>query len=109
MKAILKKIIWLFIFAPVVYLITIWNKLPEKVALHFDMQGNPDRYGNKNEMWFAAILLTGISIGSYLLLTNLHRIDPKRYAKEDKGRFFNIGIVITIFISLIHFLIVYSS
>lgn len=109
MKAILKKVIWLFIFAPVVYLIIIWNKLPEKVALHFDMQGNPDRYGSKNEMWFTAIVLTGISIGCYLLLTNLHRIDPKRYAKEDKGRFLNIGITITIFISLIHFLIVYSA
>lgn len=109
MKTVFKKIIWLFIFAPVVYLVIIWNKLPEKVALHFDLRGNPDRYGNKNELWFVAILLTVISIGSYLLLTNLHRIDPKRYAKDDKGRFFNIGITITIFISFIHFLVINSS
>ena len=109
MKKILKKLVWLFILAPIVYLIAVWNKLPETVAMHFDLQGNPDRYGSKNELWFTAALLAGISVGIYLLVTNLHRIDPKRQAKDIKDKSFSIAITVVIFLSAIHFLIIYSS
>lgn len=109
MKAAFKKIIWLFVFAPVVYLAIVWNKLPEKVALHFNLQGEPDRFGNKSELWISSLLLTGMSIGLYFLFANLHRIDPKRYAKDNKDRTFSIGITLIIFLSLIQFLIIYSA
>jgi uncharacterized membrane protein len=109
MKAFFKKLIWLFIFAPVIYLAIIWNKLPETVAVHFNLQGEPDRYGNKSELWISSLLLTGMSIGMYFLFANLHRIDPKRYAKDIKDRTFSIGITIIIFLSLIQFLILYSA
>jgi uncharacterized membrane protein len=109
MNKILKKLVWLFILAPVVYLITIWKKLPETVAMHFDLNGNPDRYGSKNELWITAALLAGVSAGVYLLTTNLHRIDPKRHAKDVKDKSFSIAITVVIFLTAIHFLIIYSS
>lgn len=109
MTKLLKKIIWLFILAPVVYLIYIWKSLPDQVAMHFDLHGNPDRFGSKNELWFTAALLAGISAGIYLLTTNLHRIDPKRAAREVKDRSFNIAVTVVIFLTGIHFLIIYSS
>lgn len=109
MNKLLKKLVWLFILAPVVYLIIIWKKLPDTVAMHFDLHGNPDRFGSKNELWITAALLGGISAGIYLLITNLHRIDPKRYAKDIKDNSLNIAIAVVIFMSAIHFLIIYSS
>lgn len=109
MNKVLKKIIWLFVLAPIVYLAIVWKKLPERVAMHFDLQGNPDRYGSKNELWATAALLAGVSIGTYLLVTNLHRIDPKRYAKDIKDRSLSIAFTVVIFLSGIHFLIIYSS
>jgi len=109
MNKMLKGFVWICIIAPVVYLAIIWKDLPDRVAMHFDLHGNPDRFGSKNELWFTAALLAGISIGVYLLVTNLHRIDPKRYGKENEKRSFKIALAVTVFLSAIHFFIIYSS
>ncbi|PZR27197.1 MAG: hypothetical protein DI535_11115 [Citrobacter freundii] len=109
MKKIMKKIVWLFAAAPVIYLIIIWKSLPAKVPMHFDLQGTPDRYGDKTELWGSAALMLVVSIGSYLLVTNIHRIDPKRYAKEMQDKYDKIGISVMIFLSVIHFFVIYSA
>ncbi len=77
MNKIIKKLIWLIILAPVVYLAIIWKSLPETVAMHFDLQGNANRYGSKNELWFSAALLAGISAGVYLLILEEHDIGSR--------------------------------
>ena len=46
MDTFLKRIVWLIMIAPAIYLAIAWNKLPETVVMHFDLQGRPDRYGN---------------------------------------------------------------
>ena len=45
MDKLLKIFIWPIMLAPAVYLLYIWNSLPERVALHFNLKGYPDRYG----------------------------------------------------------------
>ncbi|MCG2617923.1 SdpI family protein [Terrimonas sp. NA20] len=106
---ILKKIIWLFMLAPIVYLFSIWQQLPESVALHFDINGNPDRYGSKKELWGSALLLLGVSIGVYLMITNINRIDPKRYAKEMQDKYDKMAVAIALFLSVIHFFVISSA
>ena len=41
MKPILKRLIWLIMAVPAIYLAIIWNKLPEKVVMHYDLRGKP--------------------------------------------------------------------
>jgi uncharacterized membrane protein len=106
---LLKKIVWLFMIAPLVYQLVIWNRLPERVALHFDINGNPDRYGNKKELWFPALILFGVSVGVYLLITNINRIDPKRYAKEMQDKYDKMAVAIVLFLSVIHFAVIGSA
>ncbi|MET0463866.1 MAG: SdpI family protein [Chitinophagaceae bacterium] len=106
---VLKKIVWLFMLAPIVYLFIIWKQLPESVALHFDLSGNPDRYGSKKELWASALLMLGVSAGVYLLITNINRIDPKRYAKEMQDKYDKIAVVIVLFLSIIHFFVITSA
>ena len=50
MDKFLKRIVWLIVIIPAIYLAIVWNKLPEKVAMHFDLKGNVDRFGSKNEL-----------------------------------------------------------
>lgn len=109
MKDVLKKIIWLIIAAPAAYLAIIWKRLPEKVAMHFDLQGNPDRFGNKSELITLAIILIVVNAVTYLALTNVYRIDPKKYAAENKGRLQSIGLAVAVFLSAVLCLIIYST
>jgi uncharacterized membrane protein len=109
MNKILKKVIWLFVFAPVIYLAVIWKSLPQTVAVHFNIDGKPDRYGSKNELWGVSVLLLAVSIGTYLLITNIHRIDPKRYQKEMQDKYDKIAVTVIVFLSAIHFFVIYAS
>ena len=92
MNSILKKMIGPIMAIPAVYLALVWNKLPEKVAVHFDLKGNPDRFGNKSELLLTTILLVAMNVLVYLILTNIYRIDPKKYAAENKDRLLKIAL-----------------
>lgn len=44
-------------------------KLPQEIAVHFNFEGQPDRYGSKSEMFVLIVAFIGI----YLLLTFVSR------------------------------------
>ena len=52
MKTNLQKELPLIIIVliPFVYLAYVWNSLPEKVPLHWNIEGEIDRYGEKSEL-----------------------------------------------------------
>ena len=109
MNKFIKKIVWLFIIAPAVYLAIVWNTLPETIAMHFNLKGNIDRYGSKNELATMIMILIAVNALVYLLLPQVYRIDPKRYAAENKGRLFRIAFAVSVFTSAVLCLIIYSS
>jgi len=105
----MKKIAWLFIIAPAIYLAIVWNTLPETIAMHFNLKGDIDRYGSKNELATMIMILIAVNALVYLLLPQVYRIDPKRYAAENKGRLFRIAFAVSVFTSAVLCLIIYSS
>jgi len=109
MEKLLKKAIWLVILAPAVYLAIIWNSLPASVPMHYDLQGNVDRYGNKSELLIMLGILTAVNVALYLLLPNIYRIDPKKYAGENKDRLFRITCAVVVFLSAVICMIIYST
>ena len=109
MEKFMKKIIWLIILAPAVYLAIVWNRLPERIAMHFNLKGNIDRYGNKNELLLLVLLLTVLNVGVYLLLTNMYRIDPKKHAADNKTRLHRIAFAVCVFMAAVFCLIIYST
>jgi uncharacterized membrane protein len=64
----------LILLAPVVYLLIVWNTLPERIAIHWNAQGQADGYGSRSTL----LALAGLNVGIYLLLVFLPRIDPRR-------------------------------
>jgi len=109
MDKFMKKMVWLFIVAPAIYLAMVWNTLPETIAMHFNLKGDIDRYGSKNELVTMISILIAVNAVVYLLLPQVYRIDPKRYAVENKGRLFRIAFAVAVFTSAVLCLIIYSS
>jgi uncharacterized membrane protein len=109
MKRLLNLTAWLAILAPGAYLIGIWNNLPDKVPMHFDFQGNPDRYGSKTELVTLVFFLTVMTTAIYLFFPLIYKIDPKKSAPENKARLKKMGFAITLLLSFMTFFIIYSS
>jgi len=109
MDKFLKRVIWLFIIAPAVYLAIVWNTIPQKVAMHANLKGEVDRYGSRNELITMTLILIVVNVAIYLLLPQVYRIDPKRYAAENKSRLYRIAFAVSVFISGVLCLLIYSS
>lgn len=109
MKNVISKLVWLVIIAPAVYLAIIWDRIPDTVAMHYDLKGNPDRFGSKKEMIWVTAIIMGVNLLVYLLLTNVHRFDPKKYASDNKDRLRRIAFAVSIFMSALLTFIVYNS
>lgn len=109
MNKYFKWLIWLVALVPGIYLAASWKSLPERVAMHFDLKGNPDRYGSKTELLIMVAVLSLMGVGVYFLLSNIYKIDPKRYAAENKDRLQRMGFAIGIFISALCCVIIYST
>ena len=111
----MKKFSWIDVVAliiwiiPIVYLLNVYASLPQTVAVHFDLEGKPNRYGDKSEMLFISLLLSGISAGLYFLLKFLPSIDPKKMAKYSGAAFKKMALAILILFSAISIMIVHSA
>ena len=109
MDKFLNRIIWLFILAPAAYMAILWNTIPTTVPLHANLKGEVDRYGSKNELITLTLILTLVNVLVYFLLPQVYRIDPKRYAAENKSRLYRIAFAVSVFISAVLCLLIYSS
>lgn len=70
----------LLIVAAVVFSLVVWNRLPERMPVHWGLHGDVNGYGSRAK---GAFLLPGVMLALWLLLRFLPRIDPRRanYAK----------------------------
>jgi uncharacterized membrane protein len=109
MKKLLNYITWIIILLPWGYAAIIWNKIPSRVALHFNLQGEADRHGNKTELLVFLFVLTAINIGTYLLIANVHRIDPRRYGKNDSGVMKRLAFAVALFLSALLCFFLYNA
>lgn len=95
---------------PLFYLAYIWNILPQdNVPLHFGIDGKPDRYGDRTALIFPVALISIVSMLTYLLMVNIHKIDPKR-AKEGKTpKFDTIGGGVVLFMMALNLVIIMNA
>ena len=94
---------WAFVVVinliPWIYLATIWKDLPGKIPVHFGIDGTPDKYGERNQVFFIPATCTAVSVLVYLLLTNIYKLDPKGWVAKQPGIFLKISMVVVVFIS----------
>ncbi len=110
MKQLLKMLLWVVFMAPLIYLMNIWNELPERVPLHFDINGNADRYGSKTELAAIVGIMVVVSILTTLLIRNIHRIDPKKkYTADSLKKMKELSVIMAAFLSALAAAIIYSA
>jgi uncharacterized membrane protein len=93
---------------PWIYLAIVWNQIPGTIPMHFSLDGTPDRYGSKNEIFFAPSVFTVVGIGIYFMLRNLYRIDPKKkYSATTSSVLSRIAVIVLILVCIISMAITY--
>ncbi len=70
-----EAIIWIILLLPFVYAAITWNKLPEWVPTHFNVNGEADDYSKKA---FALLLMPVMNVVIYFILFFVPRIDPRK-------------------------------
>jgi uncharacterized membrane protein len=86
-----------------------WDQIPDgaQVALHFDLNGEPDRFGSKLE---ALTAMPIVLVAMTLLLYVLPWLDPRRANVEASAKFWNaIAIGVTLLLTYIHVLLVLTA
>jgi uncharacterized membrane protein len=101
--------VFLIICIPILYTISVYPSLPKTIPIHFDLEGNANGFADKDSLWFIMLLMSGVSAGTYLLIKNLPKIDPKRTAGQSPELFYKIALVLVIFLCAISIMIVYAS
>lgn len=94
---------------PIAYLLTKWSTIPVKVALHFGPDGKPDRYGGKIELLLSILLMSVIGIFTYLLITNVHKLDKKKFKDGKPPIFDTIALGTMVFITILSLAIIINS
>jgi uncharacterized membrane protein len=108
MKQLLQKE-WsylILILLPSLYLAYIWGSLPEKVPLHWNIEGQVDGYGTKTELALLSLILP---IGTYLIMLAIPYLDPKDNIKHMGRKFNQIKTLLVAFMSALSLFIIYSS
>lgn len=109
MDKFLKRIVWLIIIVPAVYLAIIWNKMPQMIATHFDINGDANKFSTKKEFLIFLGIMILVSGGIYLILTNIYRIDPKKYAADNKYRLQRLAFAVVVFMTAISLMVIYAG
>lgn len=94
LRTITSVICFLMIFAYVIYLQAVWSSLPERVPIHFDLHGVPNRYGKRGFLFFEPILALLI-LGLMMFCENIPQDwcnFPVEVTEENKEQLYEIGI-----------------
>lgn len=98
--------ILVIVLLPFIYLAYIWNELPNKVPMHWNLKGEIDRYGDKTEMIIIPFLLPLLT---YLIFLVVPKIDPKNNLNKMGRKLQTIKFLLTTFMSVLALLIIYTA
>ena len=101
-----EAILWIFILLPFIYLLMIWDKLPETVPTHFNIEGEADDWSHKTMLIYLPCML---GIGIYLLMLVIPSIDPKKRIAEMGEKFYMIRFITVVFMSVLSLYILYTT
>ena len=91
---------------PFIYLAYIWNELPEKVPMHWNIKGEIDRFGEKSELLLIPILFPLLV---YIIFLIVPKIDPKNKISKMGNKYQHIKILLTTFMSILALFIIYAA
>ena len=104
-KYLKESILWALLALPCVYLMMIWDKLPERVPTHFNLSGNADDWSGKTALLFFPLI--GIFI--YFLMLIIPKIDPKKKMEQMGDKYYTLRFILTFFLAILTIYCLYLS
>lgn len=98
----------LLLAVPAILAAILYPGLPETIPIHFNAEGQADGFGPKSSIWIHISILSVVGLGVYLLVSNIHKIDPKKTANVSVDTYKALALMITLFLSIINTSIVLS-
>ncbi|PIB34700.1 hypothetical protein BFP72_04395 [Reichenbachiella sp. 5M10] len=89
---------------PILYLGVIYETLPEQVPVHWNIQGEVDRYGSRLELF----IIASIGLFTYLTFAIMPLIDPKKKIQQMGGKFNQLRNLLTLLMTILTGVILYS-
>ena len=109
-RVVIRNVVMLLVAcAPLAYLAIVEDRIPQKVALHYNLRLEPDRIGDKSELWLVTGILAVVSFLVYLLLQNIHVFDPKRKTRDITSIFNKLAAGIIVFMAVLSCIIIASA
>jgi uncharacterized membrane protein len=103
------KVADLFALVIIVVPYVVWfvmkDSLPDRVPIHWGIDGEVNGWMNKSQLPVTLSIVTGVGIFVYILLRFIKQIDPKRNAQLNEGIALKTGIGVLVLISAINILI----
>lgn len=107
MKAIQKN--WfsiLMILIPLGYALMVYGDLPAEVPIHWNSEGEPDKFGGKNWIFLGPVILCGFV---YLLLSGIPAIDPDKKIDPTDGKWIQFKSILMLFMAGLSMIIIYNT
>ncbi|HAI83942.1 MAG TPA: hypothetical protein DCL43_09755 [Chitinophagaceae bacterium] len=101
--------ITVLLLLPLCYLWYLYPTLPNTIPMHYNLQGEVDRWGHKSEMWFAASILSVVGIGSYFLVYYAAKIDPKKMIGNNPALTGKMAVLLATFMTALNLFIIHST
>ena len=99
-------ILWGIILIPFVYLSLVWNELPERVPVHFNLRGEADGWAGKTAL-IGIVFFTTAAMN--LLLLVIPNIDPKRKLEYMGNKYTQLRFILVIFMVALSVYLVYNA
>lgn len=76
-----------------IYLIIMWNHLPDQVPTHFDAEGVANAYGNKGSLLLEPVISL-LLFGLFVLVDHFPQAwnYPVQVTEENQGRLYGLGV-----------------
>ena len=112
----MKKVMWFISLIPLVVTSFILQFFPDKIPMHYDLEGNIDRWGNKAESLIFPIIILFISLFWTLFIYHFEKKIKTAKTEKDvmeaksNAKILSIvGICMAVMFSFMHFFSMYSS
>jgi hypothetical protein len=99
----------LFILVPFGYAFYVYPGLPQTIPTHFNASGEADAWGDKSTIYLLPTIMGIASIVVFLVLSNIKKLDPKRYANADDILYKKFALFTVLFLSVLSLVIIYST
>jgi len=99
-------ILYIITLIPVIVTVLLYNKLPDRFPIHWDIQGKVNNYGDRS----SSLLTAAIPFILVLLMQVIPKIDPKKrnYASFE-GSYYNFQLLFAVVMGGIHLLALSSA